>query len=137
MQIARSGPFLLVRLDHGEDILGSVAQAVRDEKSTMLVTVGLGMIHDFEIGYFDRGTYIKKHIKEPHELLAMQGSVASGGEPRIHIHVTVADTKHRAFGGHLISGRAWMSNEIGLARLEGHRSERRFDPERKVGILQV
>jgi len=137
MQVALSGPVVLLRLDHGEDILESVKQAVKDEKSTMLVMTGLGMVHDFEIGYFDRGTYLKKRIEEPCELLAMQGSIASSGEPRIHIHVTVADTEHRAFGGHLIGGKAWMSNEIGLLRLEGHASERKFDPDKKVGILQV
>lgn len=137
MQIARSGIVLMLRLDHGEDILASISSAVKDEESTMLVVIGLGMIHDFELGYFDCGMYLKKKFKEAHELLAMQGSVASKGDPRTHIHVAVADAEHRSFGGHLISGKAWMSNEIGLVRLEGHRSEREFDTEKKVGVLQV
>jgi len=137
MQVARSGPFLMIRLDNGEDILESVKEAVREERSTMLVVTGLGMIHDFELGYFDRGTYLRKEFSDPHELLALQGSIASIGEPRIHIHATVADAEHRAFGGHLMRGRAWMSNEIGLVRLEGHTSERKLDNVLKVGVLHI
>jgi hypothetical protein len=95
------------------------------------------MIHDFEIGYFDNGNYIKRKFMEPHELLSMQGSVAVDGEPRVHVHLTVADKDHNAFGGHLLSGQAWMSNEICLLRMEGHRSSRVYDPDRKVGVLHI
>ncbi|MCJ7463961.1 MAG: DUF296 domain-containing protein, partial [Thermoplasmata archaeon] len=98
---------------------------------------GLGMIHDFELGYFDKGRYLKKAFSEPHELLALQGSVASEGEPRIHIHATVADAKHNAFGGHLMRGKVWMSNEIGLLLLDGGFSKRVMDPNKKVGILHI
>lgn len=137
MEVARKGPVLLLRLEHGEDILGSVQNAVRDEHSTMLLVTGLGMISDFELGYFDRGKYLKKSFSEPHELLALQGSVASEGEPRLHVHATVADAEHRAFGGHLMRGKAWMSNEIGFVRVEGHSSRRVVDPDKNVGILHI
>jgi len=43
--------------------------------------------------------------------------------------------KHEAFGGHLLGGKVWMSNEISLLRFEGVRSERTMDPERKGGVL--
>lgn len=137
MQVARSGSIMMIRLENGEDILKSIGEAVKDEPSTMLIISGLGMLHEFELGYFDRGTYITKRFAEPHELLALQGSVASRGEPRLHIHATVADKDHNAFGGHLMKGRAWMSNEIGLVRLEGHSSERLLDETLRVGVLQI
>ncbi len=137
MEIARKGPVLMLRLDHGEDILASVQQAVKEERSTLLLITGLGMIHDFELGYFDNGKYLRKDFPEPHELLALQGSVASEGEPRIHIHATVADKEHRAFGGHLMRGKVWMSNEIGFVQLQGNVSKRVEDPQKKVGILHI
>jgi predicted DNA-binding protein with PD1-like motif len=137
MEIARRGPFVILRLDHGADVLESVKLAVKNEQSTMVIITGLGMITEFELGYFDRGTYIKKSFDEPHELLAMQGTVSSKGEPRIHIHATVADKGHMAFGGHLMRGKVWMSNEICMARLEGLPSTRSIDPAKKVGILHL
>ncbi|MGQ9587178.1 MAG: PPC domain-containing DNA-binding protein [Thermoplasmata archaeon] len=137
METAISDEIIMLRLDHGEDILDSISNAVMNEPSTMLVVTGLGMISDFELGYFDRGKYIKKALAEPHELLALQGSIASKGDPRAHIHATVANTKHEVFGGHLMRGKAWMSNEIGIIKLERIRSRRTFDPEKKVGILHL
>jgi len=137
MEISRKGAVLMLRLDQDEDILGSIQEAVKNERYTLLVTTGLGMIHEFELGYFDKGEYLKKAFSEPHELLALQGSVASEGEPRIHIHATVADAKHKAFGGHLMRGKVWMSNEIGLLLLDGGFSKRVMDPDKKVGILHI
>ncbi len=137
METARSDKFMVLRLDHGEDILGSISKAVASELSTMLIVAGLGMISDFELGYFDRGKYITKAFKEPHELLALQGSIASKGEPRVHIHATVANAEHEVFGGHLMRGKAWMSNEIGIIWLERVHSERTYDAEKKVGILHL
>ena len=135
MQIARSEKTIFIRLDHGEDILASLSEAVREEGSTLVLTTGLGMISDFEIGYFDNGTYIRKAFEEAHELLSMQGSVATEGDPRLHVHVTVADKSHAAFGGHLLRGKVWMSNEIVALRVEGLKSSRQMDPVKKVGIL--
>ncbi len=137
METSRKGPVVLLRLNHDEDIVASIEKAVERERYTMLVMTGLGMIHQFELGYFDEGRYLSKFFKEPHELLSLQGTVSSEGEPRIHLHATVSTTKHRALGGHLIRGRAWMSNEIGLVRLEGGFSKRTLDPKKKVSILHI
>jgi len=137
MEISRKGAIMMLRLDQDEDILGSIQEAIKSERYSLLVTTGLGMIHDFELGYFDKGKYLRKAFSEPHELLALQGSVASEGEPRIHIHATVANTKHEAFGGHLMYGKVWVSNEIGLVRLEGGFSKRIHDTKKKVAILHI
>jgi len=137
MEIVRSENYLVLRLEHGDDILGAVARATGDEPGTLFVTTGIGMIHDFELGYFDNGVYVKKSFAEPHELLSMQGSVASAGEPRIHIHATVANKEHHAFGGHLIRGKVWMSNEIAMLNLRDRKSSRVFDPTKKVGVLHI
>jgi hypothetical protein len=34
-------------------------------------------------------------------------------------------------------GKVWMSNEIGLLRLDGRFSKRVMDPGKKVGILHI
>lgn len=122
-------------MEHGEDILESFSRVAEGEESTMVVTAGLGMISDFELGFFDEGRYIKKRFSEPHELLSLQGSVSSEGDNRVHIHASVASREHEAFGGHLLGGKVWMSNEILLLRLQGQRSARVVHPRRNVGVL--
>lgn len=135
MEIAKSGSWVLLRLEHGEDILESFTKIASGESYTMVVTTGLGMISDFELGFFDEGTYIRQRFDEPHELLSLQGSVSSEGDNRVHVHASVASREHEAFGGHLLGGKVWMSNEILLLRLEGQRSKRVIHPVRKVGVL--
>lgn len=137
MQQSRSGQVHILRLDDGEDIIESILKSARDSRSTMLICAGLGMITDFEIGYFDKGEYISKSYPEPHELLSIQGVISGYGEHRVHIHVSVADREHRMFGGHLLRGKVWMANEIGILRLDGVRSTREMNPEMKVAILNL
>ena len=137
MEIARTQDYILMRLSHGEDIIKSIEEVIAEEKSTLLIVTGIGMITDFELGYFDRDQYITRTFKEPHELTMLQGSVASEGDPRMRIHATVADKEHRAYGGHLLKGWVWMSNEIGFLRLKGVNSKRWMDKEKGVAILHV
>ena len=137
MQIATRGNTTILRLDHGEDVLESILKGVDDSNSTMMLTAGLGMISDFEIGYFDNGRYITKSFAEAHELLSMQGSVATEGDPKLHVHVAVANKSHEAFGGHLLRGKVWMSNEICLLKIEGLGSSRQIDEVKKVGLLRL
>jgi predicted DNA-binding protein with PD1-like motif len=137
MQQSRSGQMHILRLDDGEDILESILKSVKDSRSTMLICTGLGMITDFELGFFERGEYIRKSYTEPHELLSVQGAISGYGEHRVHVHVSVADKEHRMFGGHLLGGKVWMSNEIGILRLDGVRSSRGIDPEKNVTTLSL
>lgn len=137
MQHSKSGQLHILRLDDGEDIVESILKSVGDSRSTMLICTGLGMITDFELGYFERGQYISRAFSEPHELLSIQGAISGYGEDRVHVHVAVADKEHRMFGGHLLKGKVWMSNEIGVLRLDGVRSTRAIDPVKKVPILNL
>ena len=137
MEIAHSQDYIMLRLAHGENILKTLEEVVAEEKASLLIATGIGMITDFELGYFENGEYVKMAFKEPHELVMLQGTVASEGELRMHIHAVVADKDHRAFGGHLLKGWVWVSNEIGLLRLKGVRSKRILDKDRGVAVLHV
>ena len=137
MEIARTNDYILMRLSHGENILSSIEEVVSQEKSTLMVFAGIGMITDFELGFFNEGKYITKSFKHPHELLSLQGSIASEGAPRMHVHAIVADKEHKAFGGHLMKGWAWMSNEICLIRMKGVTTKRWRDDQKGVAVLHV
>lgn len=137
MQKVEDDRFIMLRLDHGEDIMEAISEATMNEKGTLMIAAGLGMMYEFEIGYFDKGNYIKRKMEEPVELLTMSGSISSRGENRIHIHASLATRDHDSIGGHLISGKTWMSEEILLVRLSNIISERIIDPQKKVGVLQL
>jgi len=42
MEIARKDFFVLIRLEHGEDILESIKETIKEERSTMVIVSGLG-----------------------------------------------------------------------------------------------
>ncbi len=139
MEIARTEDYVLLKLEHGENILESIEEVTKGEKETLLVVVGIGMLTDFELGFFDRDTrkYVVRAFNEPHELTTLQGSVAREGSPRMHIHAVVADKEHHTAGGHLLKGFAWISNEIGFIRLKDVDTRRWMDKDKGVSVMHV
>ena len=138
MQSASEGNVVMVKLADGEDVLGSLEQVCRErgiESGT--VQWGIGMLRDFEIGYFGPEGYEKASYSEPHELVALHGSIAMRSEPKFHLHVAVAGRDHSVVGGHLFRAKANVVNEIRLERLGTIRLSRKPNPKTTLNELQV
>src|SRR2546422_9979995 len=83
METKQEGNSVVVKLSDGEDFVPSLeaaAQKHRIERGS--VVWGIGMIQDFEIGYFGPNGYEKTPFAERHELLALHGSIAMRADPR-------------------------------------------------------
>lgn len=104
-----------------------------------LVLGGIGMLRDFELGYFDGQEYHKRTFVEPYELVALQGTVVAdgpggsvgpngadgpGGHPIAHLHATLAGPDHKCVGGHLFHGLVGVTLELNLLPLAGPASRR-------------
>lgn len=138
MESAEDGPFVLVKLADGEDVFSSLAaatQAHRIESGAILW--GIGMLQDFEIGFFAPEGYRKHTFAGRHELLAFHGSVAMRGEPRFHIHVAVGRPDHTVIGGHLFGGKVCMVNEVLLTRFTMIRLGRRLNETTTLRELTI
>ncbi len=120
MDSRRDGNILVIRLDDGEDLFSSIEGVLSaNEITSGIVLTGIGMLRDFEIGYYDGKEYHKERIKEAHELIALHGSIASMGlAPSLHLHAALADRNHRIIGGHLFGGKVAVVNEISIAILD-------------------
>ena len=137
MKSRMEGNILIVRLEDGENLMSSLKKAVEvNNVSSGIVLTGIGMLRDFEIGYYDGNDYVKKRIKEPHELVAFHGSIAS--EPnnmRFHIHAALANPEHRIIGGHLFSATVGVVNEISILVLKDEVLVRRKDDRTGLMLL--
>jgi predicted DNA-binding protein with PD1-like motif len=123
-------------LDNGEDLFGTLANVIDKHKiDSGLILSGIGMLSDFEIGFYNGNEYIKERFTEPMELLSMHGSIAKAQESRIHIHVGLANSEHRVFGGHLFSAKVCMLNEIVLLKLDEITLKRELNV--KSGLLEL
>ncbi len=138
MQSANEGNVVMAKFSDGEDVFGSleaVARAHRIDSGAVLW--GIGMIQEFEIGFFGPHGYEKKAYRDRHELLALHGSIAMRADPKFHLHVAVAGADHAVVGGHLFRARACVVNEICLERFEKIRLDRKTNPKTTLNELDI
>lgn len=130
--------FIVLKLDDGEDLFDCLERAVADYgiKSAMIVS-GIGMLADFELGFFRDGEYEWVFYDMPHELVAMHGSISTLGGIVIHIHAGLADSNHRLVGGHLKSAKVRVLNEILLLKLDNMEFERVLNPSTGLKELKI
>ena len=121
MQAVSAGTRWMLRLDEGQDLhsaLGDFAKTNNIRAASVLM--GIGMLKSGTLGYWNGAEYQPRDIKEPHELLALEGSIAEAdGVPSVHLHATTADREHRSIGGHLLRGTVGVLAEIYLETFPG------------------
>jgi predicted DNA-binding protein with PD1-like motif len=130
---------IFVRMYAGEDFFEGLEKACRRAGAvTAVVVSAVGMLSDFELGYFRaKGDYAKQLFKKPHELVALSGLIIR--EPKVynfHLHAALADEKKRVKGGHLFSAKVRVTAEIVLLK-SGHPMRRELDEETGIMGLKV
>jgi len=111
----------ILRVDPGEDVLGTVKKFLADVGVKQAVVMGgYGTLASYHLHWVTHNRIPTENVFERGEggieILSMNGLVVDG-EP--HIHITLS-TKDGAFGGHLEEGStAYVLCEIFFAELEG------------------
>ena len=111
----------IVRVDPGEDVLGSVETFLADAGVTQAVVIGgYGTLAAHHLHWVKHNRLPSENLfgkgEGGIEILSMNGLVV-GGEP--HIHVALA-TPDGAYGGHLEPGCiAYVLCEVMLAEIDG------------------
>jgi len=136
METQQEGNAVVVKLSDGDDLFPSLEAAARKHQiESGSVLWGIGMLQDFEIGYFGPKGYEKTVFADRHELLALHGSIAMGADPKLHLHTALGRRDHGAIGGHLFRARTAVVNEIQLARFDSIALNRRFNE--KTGMREL
>src|SRR3989442_12258403 len=87
METQQEGNAVVVKLSDGDDLFPSLEAAARKHDiETGSVLWGIGMLQDFEIGFFGPKGYEKTVFADRHELLALDGSIAMRADPKRHLH---------------------------------------------------
>ena len=138
MQSAEEGDRVMVKLSDGEDLFGSLEAVARKHRiESGAVLWGIGMLEDFEVGFFSPTGYERKAYADRHELVALHGSIAMRAEPKFHLHVAVAAGDHTVLGGHLFRAKACVVNEIGIERFRTIRLNRRLNAKTTLNELEI
>jgi len=118
MQSQKIGNGYMIRLEKGEEIAESLKRFCQEKGIKSGSISGIGATDNISIKYYDleQKKYDSKHFGgENYEILSLNGNVSLlNNEPFTHLHITLADSHHHAFGGHLESAVISVTCEIAL-----------------------
>ena len=109
------GHILALRLEVGEEIVGCILSAAKENRIPSGTVSGLGAVRSAEIGLFDptERQYHKTTLTQPLEIASLAGNLATkDGEPYAHLHIVLGDINGHTYGGHLSSGIISATAEI-------------------------
>lgn len=122
MEYRKYGSKVLIRLDPGEEIVSGIASLCEKENIRLGVVSGIGAVGKVTVGLFtpDTKEYHSTTMEKPYEVTALVGNVSMmDGKFYQHLHITLADIEHNAFGGHLNEAIVSATAEIWIDVVEG------------------
>lgn len=138
MQGARDGDLVLAKLEDESDLLEGILEVCRAHGvESGAVVWAIGMVRDFELGYFNGREYERHRFEEPHEVVSLHGSVSRTADPPIHVHLGAAARDNALVGGHLFSARVSTLAEVCIRSLEDVRLGRALNPASGLRELTV
>lgn len=138
MQAVNEGSRWMLRLDQGQDLFATLGEFSRQhEIRAAAVVSGIGMLWDISIGYWNGSEYVRKDLREPHELVGLHGSIAEADGPSVHLHAALAAPNHQLVGGHLMRGTVWILNEILIETFPGRVFGRPMDETQGLRKLDL
>lgn len=138
MPARRSGADWFVQFEAGVQLHEAYRAFAREHGIRAgVITAGIGMVKDPELGFYDGQRYHKKRFPGAYELVSTQGNVAMlDGQPFTHLHVTIAGGDHVARAGHLFEGAVHVAHEGCLRVLEGVELRRERDAATQLAPLR-
>ncbi len=140
-KIAEGNPVYnyLVRLETGEELVGTFARFCDDQRIDTAAVAGIGTVHGAVLGYFDREgkQYVRRTVEGDCELVSLQGNVSlKEGKPYLHAHVVLGTRDFQALAGHLFEAKVAATCELVVRQLPGM-VQRKKDEKSGLWLLDV
>jgi len=122
----------MCRAAHGSDLLGEITGFCRDRGITLGRVEALGALVRATLGYYNQNTrqYELLEFDEHLEIANLVGNVSvKDGEPIVHAHVTLANDRGIAYGGHLVPGCEIFACEFVVQKFTGPQLTRGLDEQ--------
>ncbi|MBP3891395.1 MAG: DNA-binding protein [Solobacterium sp.] len=128
---------IVLRLDPKDEIVTCIKELCEKEKIHCASIEGIGATDDFEIGayHLESKSFQGNVFHFPAEITSLIGNVTrQEKEVYLHLHMTVADEKGNAFGGHLKYAVINCTGEIILRVIDG-KVHRKKDEQTGLNIF--
>lgn len=138
MEWRRIGAEIILRLDLGEEVIGTLTAFLKDQGITSGSFRGIGALKETVLGFLDTRSqeYRKRMFAEEHELVALLGNFAMiDGEPFVHAHAVISDASFNCKGGHLFSAVIAVTGELHLM-VSDIQVQRELDPQTGLKLIR-
>jgi len=118
------------KLGHGGDLLEEITGICQRENIRLARFEALGAVQRARLAFYNQETHEYQFfvIDQPLEITKLVGNVSlKDGSPFVHAHITLADKKGNAYGGHLASGTVVFACEFIVEVFDGQVLQRDFD----------
>ncbi len=130
---------IILRLDPNEEIIASI-KTVCDENDIKLGSItGLWASNNIKIALFDSSDkkYYSKDFIWAYEIASLIWNISTmNDEVYLHCHITIGDTEHKTFSGHLVSAVISVTAEIIIDIIDG-KVNREFKEEIGLNLLKI
>ena len=128
---------IVAKFEAGEDVIENLNKLVdKYNIKSGFIDLGIGMIKNLKIGYWNIDKYDELYIEDRSELVAFHGSIADG-KNRFHIHIGVARKDHQLYGGHFFSGIADPLMEVKITKFEEVQFTRKYNAKSTLNELEI
>ena len=121
VRIVKHNNYFMGKLRRGVDLLEEITQVCKKEDIRLGRVEALGAVKKARLAYYDQDDHEYRFFElDQHlEITNLTGNISiKDGEPMVHAHVTLADEKGKAFGGHLAPGTIVFACELVIQVLE-------------------
>jgi predicted DNA-binding protein with PD1-like motif len=130
----------LIRLERGEEALGSLRDFADRHRIGFAVVRAIGTFERITLGYYDavKKTYQEKTFDEPLEVLNLTGNIAKGedGERIVHAHVTLGRPDYTTLGGHVVEAAVGPTLEV-IVETMPMTVRRRYDADTGLNLWDL
>lgn len=138
MEYRKFGNKYVLRLDKGEELIASLQSFCKENNIQLASVSGIGAVNRAKVGLFETATkqYHAEEFTGDMEIISLMGNVTQmDGEVYLHLHATLSDHTHKAFGGHLNLAVISATGEIVVDVIEGS-VDREFSEEIGLNLLK-
>ncbi|MAG44740.1 DNA-binding protein [bacterium] len=138
MQYKKFNDKYILRLDKGEEVVGTLKKFCQ-EKSIKLASIsGIGASNKIELGLFNtrEKKYYSRALEQDFEISSLIGNITEmDGKVYLHLHITLGDKDQNTFSGHLNSAIISGTCEIIIHAINGE-VDRKFSNEIGLNLLE-
>lgn len=129
---------IVARIDKGEEIVESIKDICIKEDISLGKINAIGAVNKVKIGLFETSNkkYHSTVLTGDFEITSLSGTITEKDEkPYLHLHINLADSSFKTFGGHLNEAYVSATCELTIQIMDG-KVDRKFSEEIGLNLLE-